>query len=174
MIKAKISEKAVNDGLWHDVLLQHEGETGRAYLDQDEFIRYSSDRKSAELNLASGSLYLGALNQSSKYPKEFWSGKLGFGFQGCIRGLELNDKIVDLWSVQEEHKLYGWFLMQIYTLITLLYPSIEVKRGCESLSSDSCSSVPCWNGGKCINDWSAYTCDCRSTSFTGKNCNKRK
>ncbi|CAD5112830.1 DgyrCDS2041 [Dimorphilus gyrociliatus] len=106
-LKAKISEKPVNDGLWHDVRLEHNGETGKVYLDQDEFIRYSSDRKSAELNLASGSLYLGALNQSSDYPKEFWSGKLGFGFQGCIRRVELNDRVVDLWNSQKKQTLYG-------------------------------------------------------------------
>ena len=35
-----------------------------------------------------------------------------------------------------------------------------------------CSEKPCMHGGKCIEGWNRFICDCSSTSFTGPTCGR--
>ena len=37
-----------------------------------------------------------------------------------------------------------------------------------------CRSDSCSNGGKCVQNWNEFICDCSLTAFVGKRCRKRK
>jgi contactin associated protein-like 2 len=69
------------------------------------------------------------------------------GFVGCIRGLQVNGKIIDLVS-----------LARMYTY--------GVSIGCIG----KCASSPCLNGGQCVELYSSFACDCTFTAFRGPIC----
>jgi contactin associated protein-like 2 len=69
------------------------------------------------------------------------------GFVGCIRGLQVNGKIVDMVSLARR-SVYG------------------VSVGCVG----KCNSNPCLNGGTCIEMYSSFQCDCTFTPFRGPIC----
>lgn len=69
------------------------------------------------------------------------------GFVGCIRGLQVNGKIVDLVSLAR-NQVYG------------------VSVGCVG----KCQSNPCLNGGTCIEMYASFQCDCTFTPFRGPIC----
>ncbi|KAB0396529.1 hypothetical protein E2I00_008145 [Balaenoptera physalus] len=72
------------------------------------------------------------------------------GFLGCIRSLRMNGVTLDL---EERAKVTSGF-----------------KSGC----SGHCTSygANCENGGKCIEKYHGYSCDCSSTAYDGTFCNK--
>lgn len=71
------------------------------------------------------------------------------GFLGCIRSLKVNGVTLDL---EGRAKV-----------------TPGVKPGC----SGHCSSygMHCQNGGKCIEKYNGYSCDCSMTAFDGPFCN---
>lgn len=71
------------------------------------------------------------------------------GFLGCIRSLKVNGVTLDL---EGRAKV-----------------TPGVKPGC----SGHCSSygMHCQNGGKCIEKYNGYSCDCSLTAFDGPFCN---
>ncbi len=69
------------------------------------------------------------------------------GFVGCIRGLQVNGKIIDLVNLAKQQS-YG------------------VSPGCVG----KCVSSPCLNGGECIEMYSTFQCDCTFTPFRGPIC----
>ncbi|XP_056149737.1 contactin-associated protein-like 2b [Lampris incognitus] len=70
------------------------------------------------------------------------------GFLGCIRALKVNGVTLDL---EERAKLTPW-----------------VKPGCQG----HCTSygIHCRNGGKCVEQYNGYTCDCSLTAYDGTFC----
>nr|XP_036855403.1 contactin-associated protein-like 2 [Manis javanica] len=72
------------------------------------------------------------------------------GFLGCIRSLRMNGVTLDL---EERAKVTSGF-----------------KSGC----SGHCTSygTNCENGGRCIEKYHGYSCDCSSTAYDGTFCNK--
>uniref|UniRef100_A0A8C9UAI8 Contactin associated protein 2 n=1 Tax=Scleropages formosus TaxID=113540 RepID=A0A8C9UAI8_SCLFO len=72
------------------------------------------------------------------------------GFLGCIRSLKMNGVTLDL---EERAKV-----------------TPGVKPGC----SGHCTSfgVYCRNGGKCVEKYNGYSCDCTSTAYDGPFCTK--
>ncbi|OCT74267.1 hypothetical protein XELAEV_18033226mg [Xenopus laevis] len=72
------------------------------------------------------------------------------GFLGCIRALRMNGVTLDL---EERAKI-----------------TPGVKPGC----SGHCASFEmyCQNGGKCVEKYNGYTCDCSRTAYDGPYCNK--
>ena len=69
--------------------------------------------------------------------------------KGCVRDLTFGLNKVDL-----------------NRAIAVSLSSHDVQTGCVG----SCSSLPCLHGGRCIEGWGSYTCDCSSTSYTGRLC----
>ena len=54
-----------------------------------------------------------------------------------------------------------------------LLSAAKVASGCV----DACaakSTEHCANGGKCLNKFSKFVCNCLGTGYEGKNCSKRK
>ncbi|KAI1889032.1 hypothetical protein AGOR_G00174880 [Albula goreensis] len=72
------------------------------------------------------------------------------GFLGCIRSLKMNGVTLDL---EERAKV-----------------TPGVKPGC----SGHCTSygMYCRNGGKCVEKYNGYSCDCTSTAYDGAFCTK--
>ncbi|KAG7317731.1 hypothetical protein KOW79_018766 [Hemibagrus wyckioides] len=72
------------------------------------------------------------------------------GFLGCIRSLKMNGVTLDL---EERAKI-----------------TPGVKPGC----SGHCTSfgMYCRNGGKCVEKYNGYSCDCSGTAYEGPFCNK--
>ncbi|VDM25241.1 unnamed protein product [Toxocara canis] len=58
-------------------------------------------------------------------------------FRGCIRDVRINDEPVDLKNSRR---------------------SIGIREGCHR--EKHCTPNPCENGGKCIDEWDAFTCTC--------------
>lgn len=71
---------------------------------------------------------------------------------GCIRSLRMNGVTLDL---EERAKVTSGF-----------------KSGC----SGHCTSygANCENGGKCLEKYHGYSCDCSHTAYDGTFCNKGK
>ncbi|KAF5901210.1 contactin-associated protein-like 2, partial [Clarias magur] len=74
------------------------------------------------------------------------------GFLGCIRSLKMNGVTLDL---EERAKV-----------------TPGVKSGC----SGHCTSfgMYCRNGGKCVEKYNGYSCDCSNTAYDGPFCTKGK
>uniref|UniRef100_A0A3P8Y2F5 Contactin associated protein 2 n=1 Tax=Esox lucius TaxID=8010 RepID=A0A3P8Y2F5_ESOLU len=72
------------------------------------------------------------------------------GFLGCIRSLRMNGVTLDL---EERSKV-----------------TPGVKPGCQG----HCTSygMYCRNGGKCVEKYNGYSCDCRTTAYDGPFCTK--
>ncbi|GCB84047.1 hypothetical protein scyTo_0024623, partial [Scyliorhinus torazame] len=69
-------------------------------------------------------------------------------FFGCLRGLKMNGEILNL--EREANMTEG------------------VNAGC--VGQCSSSEVLCQNGGRCVERYSTYTCDCNSSAFDGTFC----
>lgn len=85
------------------------------------------------------------LTKVSSYPSDLP------GYVGCIRGLQIGEKLIDLPSkIKESDRGMG------------------VKANCNL----KCDNSPCKNGGICIEDFrnQEHTCDCELTSYYGELC----
>ncbi|KAL6074750.1 hypothetical protein STEG23_019056, partial [Scotinomys teguina] len=122
-------------------------------------------RVTAERNVKQASLQVDRLPQQIRkapteghtrlelYSQLFVGGAGGQqGFLGCIRSLRMNGVTLDL---EERAKVTSGF-----------------KSGC----SGHCTSygANCENGGKCIEKYHGYSCDCSNTAYDGTFCNKDK
>ncbi|KAG5210662.1 hypothetical protein JEQ12_015856 [Ovis aries] len=120
-------------------------------------------RVTAERNVKQASLQVDRLPQQVRkapteghtrlelYSQLFVGGAGGQqGFLGCIRSLRMNGVTLDL---EERAKVTSGF-----------------KSGC----SGHCTSygANCENGGKCIEKYHGYSCDCSNTAYDGTFCNK--
>ncbi|XP_012517535.1 PREDICTED: contactin-associated protein-like 2 [Propithecus coquereli] len=120
-------------------------------------------RVTAERNVKQASLQVDRLPQQIRkapteghtrlelYSQLFVGGAGGQqGFLGCIRSLRMNGVTLDL---EERAKVTSGFI-----------------SGC----SGHCTSygTNCENGGKCIEKYHGYSCDCSNTAYDGTFCNK--
>ncbi|XP_064472302.1 neurexin-4-like isoform X2 [Ornithodoros turicata] len=125
----------LNNNEWHIVHIERNKKEARILVDgaQSANVREKPGRAHA-LNLTSP-LVIGATVDYKE------------GFVGCLRGLMVNGKVVDLLSAVRQG-LYG------------------ISEGCVG----KCASAPCLNGGFCMEGYSDYTCDCQWTPFKGPIC----
>ncbi|XP_035310622.1 contactin-associated protein-like 4 isoform X6 [Cricetulus griseus] len=75
------------------------------------------------------------------------------GFQGCMRLISINNKMVDLIAVQQG-SLGNFSDLQI--------DSCGI--------SDRCLPNSCEHGGECSQSWSTFYCNCTNTGYTGATC----
>uniref|UniRef100_A0AAY4C1C8 Contactin associated protein 1 n=1 Tax=Denticeps clupeoides TaxID=299321 RepID=A0AAY4C1C8_9TELE len=71
-------------------------------------------------------------------------------YLGCLRGLRLNGLPLDLEGKVDE--------------------KMGIRRNCTGACLNA--SVPCRNGGQCIDGYADYSCDCNNTAFDGFYCHK--
>ena len=77
-----------------------------------------------------------------------------------------------------EHKNYiSGSIKSACNIVTVfqikIYISGSIKSACHILPP-KCENHPCMNGGRCIDGWNRYICDCSDTGFTGPTCGKGK
>ncbi|XP_052769324.1 neurexin-1-like isoform X2 [Mya arenaria] len=152
-IKEKISRNRVDDGLPHTVYLMYRGKTGLIRIDSHEY-DYLTPGMGMELDLED-MLFVGGLDferyNAYRLPKELWSGILKQGYVGCLQDLKINNDKVDLMMVaRKQHQK-------------------DIRNECRKLEPQ-CSSQQCMHRGTCTEGWNRYICDCRNTSYRGRNC----
>lgn len=152
-IKEKVSRSPVDNGMPHVVYFQYSGKSGLVRVDSHE-IEYLTPGMGTQLDLED-LMYIGGLNfdryNAYRLPKELWAGILKKGFVGCLQDLVINDEKIDLMTVARRQ-------MQR-----------DIRAECQRGESQ-CSSQPCLHRGICREGWNRYICDCRNTSYRGKNC----
>uniref|UniRef100_A0A8B9HDJ2 Contactin associated protein 1 n=1 Tax=Astyanax mexicanus TaxID=7994 RepID=A0A8B9HDJ2_ASTMX len=69
-------------------------------------------------------------------------------YLGCLRGLRMNGVPIDLEGKVDERN--------------------GIRRNCTGACLNA--SIPCRNGGQCIDGYASYSCDCNNTAFDGYYC----
>ncbi|XP_022254288.1 neurexin-1-like, partial [Limulus polyphemus] len=153
-VKVKATTRRVDDGQWHSISLTRKSTSGRVIVDEYS-VEFFVQGNSNQLDLQ-GPLYLGGVGMNREgrtIPLEFWSGKLQYGYVGCMRDLMVNDNPVDI------------------ALFVQKQDSGSIRPVCHT-SPPLCDSQPCLNGGFCTEGWNRFICDCSRTNFTGPVCAK--
>lgn len=152
-IKEKVSRSNVDDGMPHIVYFKYSGKSGLIRVDSHE-IEYLTPGMGTSLDLED-LLFIGGLNfdryNTYRLPKELWTGMLKKGFVGCIQDLVVNNEKIDLMTVARKQL------------------QRDIRAECRK-AENQCSSQPCLHQGTCKEGWNRYVCDCRNTSYRGKNC----
>ncbi|TEA38475.1 hypothetical protein DBR06_SOUSAS110373, partial [Sousa chinensis] len=142
----------LNDGQWHSVSLSAK----RSYLSVvvDGQVASASPSLGPEQIYSGGTYYFGGCPDNSFGSK--CKSPLG-GFQGCMRRISINHKMVDLISVQQE-SLGNFSDLQI--------DSCGI--------TDRCLPNYCEHGGQCSQTWDTFHCNCTNTGYRGATCHNCK
>lgn len=136
------STHKLNNGEWQQVFIEYDPVNLRLTIN-DDTVLVDLDVNDY-LGTFEGPLFIGGA------PSKYLIGDLSKrnGFTGCFRGLSIADHSIDLKSY--------------------LSPSMPtVTSGCKP----SCTKNLCQNGGKCIEYWGSYECECSNPiAHSGSNC----
>ncbi|XP_050406137.1 neurexin-4 [Patella vulgata] len=129
----------LNDDTWHTVHVEHNRKQAWMRIDdQPEKITNEDSDLIRMLDLTSRLVVGSSVGNTD-------------GYVGCIRGLRVNGRLLDLKGMVERGEVtYG------------------VSVGCVG----KCMSNPCFNGGTCQEGYSGYECDCSYTPFRGWMCGR--
>ncbi|XP_077521803.1 neurexin 1 [Amblyomma americanum] len=151
------SERRLDDGHWHQVQVARTGRAGTLTVDEvvTDFV---APGNSKQLDVE-GPLFVGGVGTTARddapLPSALWSGSLRLGFVGCLRDLVVGGGAVDLASYAQRQD------------------SGAVRASCHRSSGPPpCASQPCLHGGRCVEGWNRFICDCDHTPFTGPVCAK--
>uniref|UniRef100_A0A3B5L9E8 Uncharacterized protein n=1 Tax=Xiphophorus couchianus TaxID=32473 RepID=A0A3B5L9E8_9TELE len=146
----------VNDGEWHSVSLEVDGNYAKLVLDQVHAASGTAPGTLRTLNLDNNIYFGGHVRQHS-------SQRLGRslpvtnGLRGCMEAMALNGLELPLNS-------------RARRVQAVLEDMVDVAPGCALAPEESCSSNPCTNGGSCVSLANGgYFCKCPS-SFMGSQC----
>ncbi|XP_053559873.1 protocadherin Fat 1 isoform X2 [Bombina bombina] len=143
----------VNDGQWHTVSLEVDGNYARLVLDRFHTASGTAPGTLRTLNLDNYVFFGGHMRQQAA--KHGRSTHVSNGFRGCMDSVILNG---------QELPLNGKSKNYVH-----VEESVDLTPGC-FLSAETCSSNPCQNGGICSSLASGgYYCKCTSL-FTGTHC----
>ncbi|XP_042204036.1 uncharacterized protein LOC121853752 isoform X3 [Homarus americanus] len=138
------TSRHLNTGSWQQILIDiHDHQLRLAVNSDEEVIDIDQDTR---LGVLDGTMYLGAIPPELLTDEDKQEGLEGL--VGCIRGLTLNDEVIDL------------------------KPFIRVSaHGVTYGCTPSCDPNPCKNGASCIEKWGTYECICKNPlAHSGKNC----
>ncbi|XP_043272551.1 neurexin-3 isoform X2 [Venturia canescens] len=153
-IKVKASRRRVDNGTWHDVSLRRVERNGYVAVDGDK-TDFRTVGDSTELDL-DGLLYIGGVGvpfAPLTVPPVLWTGALRQGYVGCMRDLVIDGQPVDITGYAQQQD------------------SGAVRPACHAQSAH-CPSQPCMHGGRCVEGWNRFHCDCTATPYTGPTCGK--
>ncbi|KAL4216896.1 neuroligin protein binding [Mactra antiquata] len=143
------TDRRVDDGEWHEVLMKVQNGQLVLTLDRIQFV-INLSRQDAE-RLYFYRVYIGGFNDF-RYNSIPWSIYSRQGYKGCLETLKINNIGVDLQvEVRRSRPQY-------------------VELGCSSVSR-SCQTQPCVSGA-CRDRMNGYVCDCANTPYTGDTCNE--
>ncbi|KAI1286229.1 Neurexin-1 [Halotydeus destructor] len=157
-VKVKGSIKKINDGQWHLIGFNRTAKFGRITVDENS-VDFISPGNSNQLDLESP-MYLGSLgtlwNQRKHHgqvPGQLWSLSVARGFVGCVRDVAMDDQMLDIAQLAQHQDF------------------VNIKASCYQLPP-FCPSSPCKHGGKCLEGWNRFTCDCSTTTYSGPKCDR--
>ncbi|XP_063593453.1 axotactin-like isoform X3 [Penaeus indicus] len=135
------SKRRLNTGHWQQVRIEIHQQQMRVILNSEERL-FDVDFDI----VLDGSMYLGAIPDHIKKSKDDLKGLEGL--VGCVRGLTLDDEVINLKSF-------------------IRASAHGVMEGC----MPSCDPNPCQNGARCVEGWGTYRCECSNPyAHFGRNC----
>ncbi|XP_024115722.1 protocadherin Fat 1a isoform X3 [Oryzias melastigma] len=146
----------VNDGEWHSVTLEVDGNYATLVLDRVHAASGTAPGNLRNLNL-DNIIYFGGHVRQHATPRLGRSLPVTNGLRGCIEAITLNNQELPLNTrAQRAH--------------AVLEDIVDVAPGCALPPAESCSSNPCTNGGSCTSlPNGGYFCKCPA-SFMGSHC----
>uniref|UniRef100_A0A8C9UTT2 FAT atypical cadherin 1 n=1 Tax=Spermophilus dauricus TaxID=99837 RepID=A0A8C9UTT2_SPEDA len=144
----------VNDGQWHAVSLEVNGNYARLVLDQVHTASGTAPGTLKTLNLDNYVFFGGHIRQQGT--RNGRSPQVGNGFRGCMDSIYLNGQELPLNSKPRSY--------------AHIEESVDVSPGCLLTATEDCSSNPCQNGGICNpSPTGGYYCKC-SALYIGTYC----
>nr|KAF6460308.1 FAT atypical cadherin 1 [Molossus molossus] len=144
----------VNDGLWHAVSLEVNGNYARLVLDQVHTASGTAPGTLKTLNLDNHVFFGGHIRQQGA--RHGRSPQVGNGFRGCMDSIYLNGQELPL---NNKPRSYAH-----------IEESVDVSPGCLLMATEDCSSNPCQNGGMCsLSPAGGYYCKCNAL-YVGTYC----
>ncbi|XP_040587830.1 protocadherin Fat 1 isoform X7 [Mesocricetus auratus] len=123
----------VNDGQWHAVSLEVEGNYAKLVLDEVHTASGTAPGALKTLNLDNYVFFGGHLRQPGG--KHGRSTQIANGFRGCMDSIYLNGQELPLTNKPRAYAhIEEW---------------VDVSHGCLLTATEDCSSNPCQNGGTC-------------------------
>ncbi|XP_015819377.1 protocadherin Fat 1a isoform X4 [Nothobranchius furzeri] len=146
----------VNDGEWHSVSLEVDGNYAKLVLDRVHAASGTAPGTLRTLNL-DNTMYFGGYFRQHSSPRLGRSLPISNGFRGCMEAVALNGQELPLNTrARRAH--------------AVLEDIVDVAPGCALPPAESCSSNPCTNGGSCTSlPNGGYFCKCPA-SFMGTHC----
>uniref|UniRef100_A0A8C3AAC4 FAT atypical cadherin 1a n=1 Tax=Cyclopterus lumpus TaxID=8103 RepID=A0A8C3AAC4_CYCLU len=145
----------VNDGEWHTLTLEVDGNYAKLVLDRVHAASGTAPGTLRTLNL-DNSIYFGAHVRQLAAARHGRSLPVTNGLRGCLEGLSLNGQELPLnTKARRAH--------------AVLEDIVDVTPGCALAPVESCSSNPCTNGGSCTSLLDGPVCECES-GFQGDRC----
>ncbi|XP_019958668.2 protocadherin Fat 1a isoform X1 [Paralichthys olivaceus] len=146
----------VNDGEWHTISLEVDGNYAKLMLDRVHAASGTAPGTLRTLNL-DNSIYFGGHVRQLTSSRHGRSLPVTNGFRGCMEALSLNG--LELPLNTKAHRAHA-----------VLEDIVDVAPGCALAPAESCSSNPCTNGGSCTSlPNGGYFCKCPA-SFMGTHC----
>ncbi|XP_051891479.1 protocadherin Fat 1a isoform X7 [Pristis pectinata] len=144
----------VNDGEWHSVSLEVDGNYARLVLDRVHTAAGTAPGTLRTLNLDNFLYFGGHIRQQRT--KHSRNPQVSNGFRGCLESVTLNGQELPLNS---KPRVYA-----------VMEESVEMSSGCSLMLAEGCSSSPCLNSGTCSSlPNGGYFCKCTSL-FMGIHC----
>ncbi|XP_036407043.1 protocadherin Fat 1-like isoform X2 [Megalops cyprinoides] len=144
----------LNDGEWHTVSLEVEGNYAKLVLDKDHTAAGTAPGTLRTLNLDNNIFFGGHVRPHGQ--RRGRSPPVSNGFQGCLEAIVLNGKELPINS-----KGHTYAMME---------DMVDVFPGCTMTPPQGCSSNPCSNGGRCSSlPNGGYFCKCGAL-FMGIRC----
>ncbi|KAM4594935.1 protocadherin Fat 1a isoform 6-T10 [Fundulus diaphanus] len=146
----------VNDGEWHSVSLEVDGNYAKLVLDRMHAASGTAPGTLRTLNL-DNNIYFGGHLRQHPSPRLGPSLPVTNGLRGCMEAIALNGQELPL-----NTRVRGGY--------AVLEDVVDVAPGCALTPAESCSSNPCTNGGSCVSlPNGGYFCKCPA-SFMGTHC----
>ncbi|KAM4709804.1 protocadherin Fat 1 [Discoglossus pictus] len=144
----------VNDGHWHTVSLEVDGNYARLVLDRVHTASGTAPGTLRTLNLDNYVFFGGHMRQQGS--KHGRSTHVSNGFRGCMDSVVLNGQELPLNSKSKSY--------------VHVEESVDLSPGCSLTTADVCLSNPCQNGGICSPlSNGGYYCKCTSI-YMGTHC----
>lgn len=125
----------VNDGEWHTVSLEVDGNYAKLVLDRVHAASGTAPGTLRTLNL-DNSIYFGGHVRQHTSARHGRSLPVTNGLRGCMEAIILNGQELPLNT--KAHRAHA-----------VLEDIVDVAPGCALAPAESCSSNPCTNGGSC-------------------------
>ncbi|XP_056266099.1 protocadherin Fat 1a isoform X2 [Pseudoliparis swirei] len=147
----------VNDGEWHALTLEVDGNYAKLVLDRVHAASGTAPGTLRTLNLDDSIYFGGHVRQLAAAGRHGRGPPVANGLRGCLEALSLNGRELPLNT--EARRAHA-----------VLEDIVDVAPGCALAPGESCSSDPCTNSGSCTSlPNGGYFCKCPA-SFMGSLC----